>query len=284
MKTQLPLLFVAVLLIALGCKKSTADVAAPILQWTDFSPQPQSGEICGAIEDSVFVLRGGEQLQLLGTASDDAALSQYKIDIHNNFDCHGHGGSAGPGFSVPGITNQTEDWTVLDIVELSGTSQVIDRALSVPANVTAGNYHFQVQVIDESGNDNFGANFYSLRIYNPADEAPPILSVQQPADGSFSVSKGAAITFSGTVTDEGSLSEGGNGVLFLTYTDLNSGNTFLSNLVVPFGPEVSTLYTFQETFTVPNTLVAGSYRFTLRAHDGRRNVATPIDFEVNVTN
>ena len=65
---------------------------------------------------------------------DNEALSQYKVDIHNNFDCHGHARS-------------TQDWTVLEVLDIEGTEQRVSRSLSVPDDVTAGNYHFHVQVI-----------------------------------------------------------------------------------------------------------------------------------------
>lgn len=279
---KFPFLFFAFTLLLSACSDEEVDTSPPALQLLALTPSPAPDWVCGTMEDSVFHLKSGEQLQLSVRFRDDLALSQYKIDIHNNFDCHGHGGGAAPGISVPGISNQTEDWTVLEISGLNGQDQTMDITLDVPDNVTAGNYHFQLQVLDESGNDNPNANIYTLKVLNSRDEGNPSLSVTTPA-GAFSVAKGSTVTFIGEATDNYSLSEGGNGVLYLTYTDLSSGNTFLSDAVFPFDETVEKNYSFDFNFSVPNTLKAGDFLFSVRVHDGVRNVGEPVDFNVSVT-
>jgi len=264
-----------------ACEDGGVDVTAPAMKIERYAPTPVAGTICGTIEDSVFNLVSGAQLDFEVKFVDDGALSQYKIDIHNNFDCHGHGGASAPGVAVPNVSNQTEDWTLLDIVSLAGQEVAIERSLKVPENVTAGNYHFQLQVLDESGNDNPLANFYSLKILNSRDTMPPTLMATVPI-GNFTANKGEQVNFQGTVADNYSLSEGGNGLLFLSYTSLNSGNTFTSDAVFPFDNSVDKDYSFDFDFTIPSTLSSGAYLFTLRAHDGVRNVAEPATFEVQV--
>ena len=277
------LLFLTGTLIFFGCGQDDVDVAAPSMKFLSLTPAPVAAEICGTMEDSVFFLKSGEELLFSSLFRDDNALSQYKIDIHNNFDCHGHGGASAPGVSAPNVESVTEDWTILDIVALSGTESQADRKLQVPENVTAGNYHFQIQVIDESGNDNPLANFYSLAIVNSRDEEAPEITVIEPS-GAFSVAKGESILFQGEVNDNFSLSEGGNGILFLSYTDLSSGNTFTTDAAFSFDSSVDKNYPFSFEYTVPNTLTAGNYRFSLNAFDGLRNVAKRVDFEVEVKN
>jgi hypothetical protein len=266
-----------------ACEESDVDITPPGMRILSTTPSFSTHTICGTTEDSVLLLQGGEAIDFSVSFEDDKALSQYKIDIHNNFDCHGHGGGATPGVSVPDVVNQTTDWSVLDIVALSGQQSQIDFNLPVPANVTAGNYHFQIQVLDESGNDNPLANFYSLSIKNPKDAVAPILSTTQPT-GAVAIRKGESLNFKGSVSDNYSLSEGGNGLLFLTYTDLSSGNTFTTDAVFPFDSSVSTTYDFDFDYTVPTTLVAGDYLFTLRIHDGVRNVGEAVEFDVAVEN
>ncbi|MCB0641480.1 MAG: DUF4625 domain-containing protein [Phaeodactylibacter sp.] len=283
MKIRIVLLALVLVAISQSCTDSDIDLTPPGMQLLAINPAPTAAIVCGSLEDSVFVLTGGETLDFEALFQDDQALSEFKIDIHNNFDCHGHGGASAPGISVPNVDSQTEDWTVLDIVPLEGKEDQINRSLQVPENVTAGTYHFQLQVLDAAGNDNPLANFYSLKITNPTDSNAPVIAATAPT-GNFSVAKGESIQFSGTVTDDISLSQGGNGVLFLSYTDLSSGNTFTSDAAFPFDNSVQKTYDFDFSFTVPATLQAGSYRFSLRAQDGVRNVATPIEFEVEVTN
>ena len=268
-----------------GCGGSDeVDISTPTMQIISFVPAPAPSPVCGAVEDSVFTVVGGEVLAASLRFVDDRALSQYKIDIHNNFDCHGHGGSSAPGIAVQDVSSQTEDWTVLDIQALSGESAEEQLQLLAPQNVTAGFYHFQVQVIDESGNDNPLANFYTIRAFNPTDQEAPEIQLSSPQAGNtITVAKGAQISFVGTVTDNYSLSEGGNGVVFLSYTDLSSGNTFNANTYEIFPGEVEKDYNFNLEYTIPQTLKAGNYRFRIDAHDGVRNTADPIIFEAVIT-
>jgi len=272
------------LLLVAACKSDGVDLRSPSMDVVSFVPTPVVDNICGTPEPVVFQLTGGDQLSFDVVFNDDVALSQYKIDIHNNFDCHGHGGGSAPSIAVPNVENQTEDWTVLEIQNIEGTSSPIARSLEVPMNVTTGNYHFQIQVIDQSGNDDPTANFFALQIKSPIDEIAPQITIQEPTNNSLSVKKGESIRFVGQVTDDRSLSDGGNGVLFLAYTDLSSNNTFATDQVFAFDENVDTIFDFDFEYTIPQTLVNGNYRFSIGANDGVRNVAIFQFFEVEISN
>lgn len=266
-----------------ACGDAPVDVVPPAMQFLNLQPQPVAMEVCGVVEDSVFQLLSGDTLSFDVLFSDDVALSQYKIDIHQNFDCHGHGGGAAPGGTQPQVSNQTTDWAVLEIIDLSGTQQTETKSMLVPENVTAGIYHFQVQVIDESGNDNPLANIYSLRLLNTRDTIAPELMLTQPSQTSLSAARGSAIQFAGEVTDNYSLSEGGNGLVFVSYTDLSTSNTFLTPAVILFDDEVGESFSFDMEVVIPQTLKPGNYRYSVWTFDGVRNVAVPKVFEVTVT-
>ena len=266
----------------IGCDKSDVDIVPPTMEIERYSPQPIECEICGAPDPSVFRLSNGKELTFEVIFKDDQALSQYKVDIHNNFDCHGHGGGSAPSIPDVNVNNQTIDWTLLDIKDLSGVSSSITSTLTVPDNVTAGNYHFHIQVIDEDGNDNPFTNFNSLKIKNLRDTIPPEISISQPSTSSFSINKGEVIRFKGKVTDNFSLSDGGNGILYLAYTDLSTGNTFATDQAFAFDKTIDKEYEFDFEFTVPQTLVSRTYRFSLGANDGVRNVGSFVFFEVEV--
>lgn len=271
-------------LIIVACNEDNGvDITSPNMQILSLTPTPAAGEICGTVEDTVFSVRGGETLQAELVFSDNDALSQYKVDIHNNFDCHGHGGAVAPGIPAPNVGSTTEDWTVLSLEDLSGTSESITLSIKAPENVTAGAYHFQIQVLDESGNDNPLANFYSIRAYHPADEEAPVLTVQSPSDNELTAARGSTLTFTGQVTDNYSLSAGGNGLVFLSYTDLSSGNTFSTDAFISFEDGVEHAYDFELNFEVPQTIKSGAYRVRIDAHDGVRNVAIPSVFSLQVT-
>lgn len=282
MKAKYIFILSALSFLAYSCGTGSVDLNPPTIEVSSFTPVPAADDICGAQEPIVFNVTGGDDLKFDVIFKDDVALSQYKVDIHNNFDCHGHGGGSAPSLSIPSIVNQTTDWTVLEVQNISGISTPIAQTLKVPENATAGNYHFHIQVIDESGNDSPFANFYSIKIKNPLDDVIPQINVEQPSNGSFSINKGEKIRFKGSVTDNRALDDGGNGVLYLNYTDLSSGNSFSTDKAFPFDEDGATTFSFDFEYTVPQTLRVGSYRFSLGANDGVRNVADFKFFEVEV--
>lgn len=275
------LIIVLVLLIS-GCGESVVDTTAPTMNDLTYTPKPKEAEVCGTQEPVVFHLNNNGEFTIDVTFSDNEALSQYKIDIHNNFDCHGHGKGSAPSIPVVKVENQTEDWTVLDVQNLSGSTAQVKRTLTVPDNVTAGNYHFHIQVIDEAGNDSPFTNFHPIKIKNLRDTIAPEITLQQPAASSFSIKKGEEIRFAGKVRDNRSLSDGGNGILYLSYTDLTSGNSFSTGKAFSFNETEGSEYDFVFTYEVPKTLVSRKYRFSLGANDGVRNVAPFVYFDVDV--
>ena len=257
-------------LLIYSCGTDT-DTEPPLLDILSFSPNLQRGEVCGVTEDVIQVY-SGDSLIVVANITDNENLSQYKLDVHNNFDCHGHDGNVGVNLPLPNTNSQTADWTLLDIEEISGREYDLTLRLAVPENATAGLYHFHLQAIDVSGNDVPFSNFYNVRVKNIADTIGPEIQVQQPASNSLTVNRGDAIRFTGTLTDNYSLFEGGNGVLFLSYRDESSGNSFLSANVYQITEELTT-YPFDFEFTVPNSLTSGNYTLFLSAFDGVRNVA-----------
>lgn len=281
---RINLLFVFIIGLCISsCGNRMIDITPPLLNVIEYIPAPVVEEICGTQEESVFILKGGEQFSFDVIFEDDEALSQYKVDLHNNFDCHGHGGGAAPSVVIPNVQNQTIDWTVLEIKDISGTETSVFEVLDVPENVTAGNYHFHLQVIDETGNDSPFANFFSMKVTNPLDSVPPSIIMDESVIHQGSIKRGENIRFKGQVTDERSLSNGGNGILYLAYTDLSTGNTFTTNEAFAFDENVDKIFDFDFEYSVPSTIPEGSYRFSLGANDGVRNVASFVFFEYEVT-
>lgn len=278
----LMLLALAVIVSTTSCDNDT-DLTPPTFTALQWWPQPDTGLVCGTPEPTVFKVKGGDTVAFEALFQDDVALSQYKVDVHNNFDCHGHGAGAPAGTTPPQVASQTLDWTVLHIGDLTGTSANITERLAVPTNATAGTYHFHVQVIDEAGNDDPAANYYAIQVQHPLDSLAPQLAVSAPSTNSLTLARGSSVRFQGYVTDDRSLSDGGNGLLFLTYTDLNSGNTFTTDQVFTFDSSVGTRYDFDFQYTPATTLPTGNYRLSLYAFDGVRNVAAPHTIEMTLT-
>ncbi len=251
-----------------GCKREV-DVVPPSAELILFDPAPREGEICGATVPQVFFLANGQSLDFEFIFRDNEDLSQYKVDIHHNFDCHGHARS------------QTEDWSVLEVVDLNGTEQRVSRSLPVPVNVTAGAYHFHVQVIDAAGNESPFANYYDLRLVNTIDTVAPQLAVNTPVESEFSLAREEKLRFTGNVTDNYSLGEGGNGGLVLTYKRMDSDN-LLEATRIKWPESQGDRVNFDFSFEIPRTLSTGSYEFVLSAFDGINNESERERFTVEV--
>lgn len=251
-----------------GCKQEV-DIEPPSAELLRFDPAPREGNICGTSSSSVFFLTNSQELAFDIAFRDNEALSQYKIDIHSNFDCHGH-------------SRKTEDWTVLEVIDLSGTEQQVSRSLSVPDDVTAGNYHFQIQVIDAAGNEEPLGDYYDIQIVNTLDTIPPQLSLSTPTNQSLSIAREEELRFAGTAMDNYSLGEGGNGRLLLTYQDIGGGNRFEATEIE--WPETQGQRAdFDFGFEIPRTLSTGSYEFVLSAYDGVNNESDRLRYTVEVT-
>lgn len=101
-----------------------------------------------AEDDTLFI---GHEVHIDMELSDNVKLKSYKIDIHSNFDGHGHTKSASA--NVP--WSFSKSW---DISGLRNTS-IHHHEIAVPATINGapiatGHYHFTVYVTDESGNEN----------------------------------------------------------------------------------------------------------------------------------
>ena len=250
-----------------ACKKP--DTTAPTLDVIEMTPSPGTGLVCGESEQNVIALNSTQTFSLTFRLSDDQELSQYKIDIHNNFDCHGHAGKV-----------ETTDWYVVDIKDVAGSDETITREFPVPVDVTTGMYHFSIQATDAAGN-NAETAIYSLSVSNQSDVEAPVLAVTTPAQSSFSAQKGSTINFQGSLTDNNALGEGTNGRLELVYW--NVSNQTISDLYdEEIAASIGSSYDFSFNATVPVTTVDGTYIFEVRAFDAVNNPSNAVQFTVEV--
>lgn len=277
------LLFFSILLIIGGCADDTQDMAAPTLALVASEPSMRSMEICGENDDRVFYLGDRQALQIEFLVEDNEEIAEIKWDIHNNFDCHGHGGGSAPGFTPPAVDQQTEDWSLLRVEEVNSPDYEIQETLLAPENVTAGNYHFALQAVDQSGNTSPFGDIYTIRVLNPSDTVSPHLSITEPASRTLEGSKSEVLTFSGMLEDNQGLGDGGNGLVFLTYRKVGSSNAFTGPYaVVPAGQGSN--FPFELAFEIPPTLSTGEYIVQLQGHDGVRNTAPFEVFTLTVVN
>lgn len=272
------LLFVSLLFES--CTTET-DIEVPQLDFKNLDIEIGKMTVCGEEVSNGLTLIGGKKFRFQVTCRDNDALSQFKLDIHNNFDCHGHGSVLVPAFPSPSVENLTEDMNKQTIFPLSGKDTTFVISVDIPENVTSGNYHVGFQLIDISGNA-AESIFLDARILNPLDTVPPVIHIYNSANIPRNMLRGDTLTISGYVTDNKPLGSGGNGVVFMNYTNLSSGNSFSTDSYMTMGHTEQTDTTFNLKFRIPLFLVKGEYRFSVLGSDGVRNISSPFEFIVNV--
>lgn len=109
------------LIFLLGCGEKVSldpienDTQKPLITLNGTSPKGGTADICRTVEQNVVTLTSLDSLVLDMTFSDDVALSQYKIDIHHNFDCHIH---------------RSEPWKLVQIFPLDGKKVSTKKVLN----------------------------------------------------------------------------------------------------------------------------------------------------------
>lgn len=140
-----------------------------------------------------FTANTGADIHFEAEFTDNEELSQYKIEIHDNFDGHTH------------EKTETTPWTVNQIVDITGKSKTVHEHIEVPSDAPAGPYHFIVTCLDAAGNE---ADFVELEfeVVNTSDVVAPTIDITSPTDGQqFTV--GDNIDIIGTVSDDQEVEE-----------------------------------------------------------------------------
>jgi hypothetical protein len=254
MKKNIYLLFILFSVLLFSCK-TDQDQEAPNIEYLSVSPNFGSDSICGEFrENSVIRIYIGDSLKLGLKFSDNEGLSQYKIDIHDDFDCHDH----------KAVT--LNPWQFLEISDISGKELVLNKNIPIPSNISAGNYHFQVMLLDASGNEAGTTEAYTLKIINPSDSLPPVLSMTNPGTNNISANRGQSINFSGIVSDNLPLTGGKIELVYFTPSGLK-----VSAQKIDFDANTGSNYNFNINYLVPNSLPVGNYIFEIRVFDGAGN-------------
>jgi len=260
-----PLFFLSLFFLQ-ACEPSETDLRAPILNVYNISPQAVSDSICGQLEpNNVIHLRTDDSLKLTLGLIDNEELSQLKVDIHANFDCHGH--------RSPNL----ESWSVLELIDLSGSEQNLELSYVPPTDAWAGNYHFQLRLLDAAGNETGGSSAYSLVLISSQDSIAPEIRLNSP-QGSTSANRGSQIFFEGQALDNLDLD---GGKLELRYESLSGNIQLAQEIEIPIN--TGTTYNFNWSYTIPNTLSTGNYRYFLRIIDavGNTTESSSVDIQLN---
>jgi len=272
MKIAFSFLLFSLIWICISCEEPF-DTEAPKVAFKTFSPNPRAIEICGEIEDSVFVVKNGEKISFTAKISDNVGLSQYTIGIEDNFGCLHQ-------------ADKTVNWSVLTMVDMEGTDLTITEELEVPEEVTAGNYYLYFNVIDEAGNesvfDRILADVYHIKVLNDRDTIVPVIALALPMNERIIAARGSSIRIKGELQDNYSLGEGGNGSLRV-YLKADEGEDEFEIIINELAEDTGQIYAFDYTYRLVEGLSLGNYHVELVATDGVRNVAQTVEFELEIT-
>ncbi len=249
-----------------ACTPESLDTEAPVILEGNIVPLPTTGTICGSVENNVIYAKSGDSIRFGLTVRDNDFLSQYKLDLHDDFDCHGHARA------------NTAKWSVRKIVDIESSEYQVQEVLGVPLDVTAGNYHCSFSAIDAAGNSSGESIIYTLSILNAQDTIAPSVQMTQPTNSTTAINKGDTLMIQGNLVDNARLS---NGRLELLYH--SSTGTENSIEIMNIDTAVTTTnYPFEFKYEIPSTWTSGIYDFEIKAFDGVGNAAPVAEVEVTV--
>lgn len=206
------------------------------------------------------VVKAGQSFLFKASITDNEALSQFKIDIHNNFEGHNH--------QKVNIT----PWEKIIITDVSGTSANPELTVPVPESAAAGWYHMVVTAVDASGNLS-EIVLKNLKVVNPADTINPILNISTPSEGAqFALN--STMTISGSASDNTGLKS-----LKITINPLGSSNN-LSTQTIDL-TDVTANWSTDVSFA-GISWVQGAYQIKLYLLDQYYNTTkVVINFQIN---
>jgi len=143
-------------------------------------------------EDHDIMVMAGEEMHIDAELSDNEALGELKIDVHDVFEGHSHG------------KKSAFKWAEVLTVELSGKEQTVHEHMDVPEDATAGPYHAILRVIDEEGNE---GEFEEVE-FMISNGSEPMINVTDPDfSNEVHAPKGSTLSLVGTITDDTDLEE-----------------------------------------------------------------------------
>ncbi|MGB0176073.1 MAG: DUF4625 domain-containing protein [Owenweeksia sp.] len=142
-------------------------------------------------EDHDIVVMAGSEIHINAHVTDNEALGELKVDIHDIFDGHSHG-------------KTSAKWAEVLTIALSGKEQHVHEHTDVPQDATAGPYHAIFRLIDAEGNE---GEFAEIDFMITNGSQPQINITDPDVSGEVDAPKGSTLSIFGTVSDDTDLAE-----------------------------------------------------------------------------
>lgn len=232
-------------------KDDDTDTTAPVINSATIDGKEEG------IEASV-----GNAMTFEVKVSDNEALGQLKLDVHDAFDGHSHDKSSGI------------NWANVAIIDLSGTEQTVSHDMEIPTNATAGPYHAEILVIDAEGNE----GEFEERVIMIRNGSEPRIEITSPDfTNEVHVTKGSTLSLEGMVSDETDLAE----ILIILEEEEEDAHKSVQHEALyemDFDLEGTSDLTWDfqvdgnVNIAIPATAEEGHYVLTVRAEDSEGNI------------
>ncbi|MCD7963692.1 MAG: DUF4625 domain-containing protein [Rikenellaceae bacterium] len=115
--------------------------------YKDSDTTPPVIDLKNPVEGAVLEIGDEHGIYFEMELSDNEMLSSYKIEIHNNFDAHGHSHSKAASETAPFFFQKSWD--------ISGqrNASIHHYEIVIPEDATPGKYHLLVYCTDAAGNE-----------------------------------------------------------------------------------------------------------------------------------
>jgi hypothetical protein len=146
-------------------------------------------------------LMAGEYIHFEATFTDDLELGSYSIDIHDNFDGHGHGRIAGTS-DDPSLIKWTSknNYTIPEGSIIYNAQH--DDDIEIPANAMAGPYHFIVQAVDKAGNATSYQDGSTVEMeILMMNDSQPVVNITNLVNDELELEQGLVFTVEGDISD-----------------------------------------------------------------------------------
>ena len=257
-------------------KKLLLPLMAPILIWSSCSVEEpldsekplileitingEDAHHSGHAHEHEFFNVNTDSTALIGwEVSDNMELSELRMDIHPNFDGHGHGKKA-----------EYDPFGWERIIPLSGKLQSGTESMQVPENVLAGPYHLDFLLLDKTGNISESV-LIELFLLHPSQPTFNLLTPVEP----IAFTKGSTFELSATVEDDEDLE------LVMIELLPHDGGEHLFEKEIGLKTQVETSYELKELISIPNSVEAGEYelKFIIKDHDGHMTI---MEYEMTI--
>lgn len=239
-------------LLFISCKKEV-DETPPVIQ--NMTIDGETDEIYLPIEST---------FEITALINELGGKGQMKLDIHSNFDGHGH-------------KVDLVDYSYVKIYDIEGENYTYSDNPTIPENAKAGPYHVGLFAIDEAGNE---SNEAVMDLIITRLDAPQVNFTAPDFSNDLSYAPGDTIHLEGVVVDDESLVE-----IIVSLKQINGdGEAYENDFDLTSSPQS---WAFQADgnlkIVIGSSLPSGKYSLLIRAEDNLGNITLHRE-ELNLTN